>query len=75
MAVFWVVMPYSLVEIRDAILPFACSGVLQKLIVVQLVKNFSAFYGTRRSIDLFTRTQLVRILSHMHPAHTITPYI
>jgi hypothetical protein len=28
---------------------------LEKLSIVQLLKNFPAFYGTRRSIAVFTR--------------------
>jgi hypothetical protein len=32
------------------------SRVLEKLIVVQLVKKFLTFHGTRRFITVFTRT-------------------
>jgi hypothetical protein len=30
-------------------------ALLEKLLVVQLLKNFSTFYGTRRFIAVFTR--------------------
>jgi hypothetical protein len=42
---------------------------LQQLLVPRLVKTFSAFYGTRRFIIVFTRVQpLVPILSQTNPA-------
>jgi len=33
------------------------SRVLEKLIVAQLVKKFSIYYGTRRFITVFTRAR------------------
>jgi len=44
------------------------STVLETLIVTELVKKLSAYYGTRRFITVFT---LVRILSQMNPVHTL----
>jgi hypothetical protein len=41
----------------DSLTPWS-KGLLEKLIVCQLVKEFSAFYGTRRFITVFTRASL-----------------
>jgi hypothetical protein len=38
---------------------------LEKLSIVQLLKNFPAFYGTRRFITVFTR-DLPRLLENFH---------
>jgi hypothetical protein len=45
---------------------------LVKLPVVQVVKQLSSFYGTRRFITPFT---LVFILSQMNPINIVTPYL
>jgi hypothetical protein len=37
-------------------LPACRRGLLEKLVVTQLVKKFPAFYGTQRFITTFTRT-------------------
>jgi hypothetical protein len=41
---------------------------------VQLLKNFPAFYGTRRFIAVFTKPSTVAILSQTNPIHTIPFY-
>jgi hypothetical protein len=48
----------------------------EKLQIVQPLKNFPAFYGTRRFIAVFTRApHWVPILSQMDPFHTIPFYL
>jgi hypothetical protein len=44
-------------------------GLLEKLPVVQLLKNFPAFYGTRRFITVHKSPPLVPILSQINPIH------
>jgi hypothetical protein len=41
-------------------------ALLQNLLIVQLLKNFPAFYGTRRFITVFTRALHLSILSKIH---------
>jgi hypothetical protein len=49
-----------------------CSRVLENLVVVRLLKKFSAFYGTRRFIAHFQKKPpLVPILSQMNLIHII----
>jgi hypothetical protein len=45
------------------------TALLEKLTVPQLVKTYSAFYGTRRFITAFTSPSPVPILSQISPAH------
>jgi len=46
----------------------------EKLTVIQLVKNFCAFYGTRRLITVFTKTHhLSPILNVINPVHIFPP--
>jgi len=47
---------------------------LEKLIVTQLVKKFPDFYGTRKSITVFTRISTICVLSQMNSVHTFLPY-
>jgi hypothetical protein len=46
-------------------------ALLEKLPIVQLLKNFRAFYGTWRFITMFTRA----LLSQIDPVHTIPSYL
>jgi hypothetical protein len=50
-------------------------ALLEKLPIVQPLKNFPAFYGTRRFITTFTRALVVPILSQIDPIHPIPSYI
>jgi hypothetical protein len=44
--------------------------VLQKFIFAQLIKKFSSFYGTRRSIAVFTKAHhWFLTLGHMNPSY------
>jgi len=43
----------------------------EKLTATKLFKKFPVFYGTRRSITVFTRA---RHWSHTYPDHTLPPY-
>jgi hypothetical protein len=42
---------------------------------VQLLKNFPAFYGTRRFITVFTRALHWSLLSQIDPVHTTPSYL
>jgi len=44
---------------------------LDKLVITQLVKKFSAFCGTRRFITVFTTAP--PILNYMNPIHNFSP--
>jgi hypothetical protein len=50
-------------------------ALLEKLPIVQPLKNFPAFYGTRRFIIVFTRAPLAPILSQIDPVYTIPFYL
>jgi hypothetical protein len=47
---------------------------LEKPTVAQLLKNFPAFYGTRRFITVFTIAFHWSLLSHMDPVHITLSY-
>jgi hypothetical protein len=42
---------------QELLINNSSSRVLEKLRVIQLLKKFPAFYGTRRFISVFTRTR------------------
>ena len=44
---------------------------LEKLIVAQLVKKDSSFYGTPRFISVHKRKSLIPVLGNINPAHTL----
>jgi hypothetical protein len=46
----------------------------EKLTVAQVLKKFTAFYGTQMFITMYTRThpKLVSLLRQMNPIHTVT---
>ena len=44
---------------------------LEKLIVAQLVKKDSSFYGTPRLISVHKRKSLIPVLGNINPAHTL----
>jgi len=48
-------------------------ALLERIIVIQVVKKFPAFYGTQRFIAVFTRADHCPILSQMHPVHNLPP--
>jgi hypothetical protein len=48
---------------------------LEKVTILQLVKKFPAFYGTRRFITVFQKfPPPVPILSQLNPVHTLTSH-
>jgi len=48
----------------------------EKVMLLQLVKKFPAFYGSRKFFILFTKTTpLVTILNQINPVNTYLPYL
>jgi hypothetical protein len=54
--VFFMDMYVKMSNFLKTFMPTLCSRVLEKLRVTQLVKKSPAFYGTKRSSTIFTRT-------------------
>jgi len=67
---------FSLKQLRITIYITPWNTVLlEKLIVPQLVKNFPAFYGTRKFIIFVTNSlPVIPILSQLNQVHTLSFY-
>jgi hypothetical protein len=65
---------YLLTYLLTCLITPRSTVLLNKLTDLQLVKKFSAFYGTRRFITAFTSAQPVSILSQLNPVHSLTSH-
>jgi len=61
------------ISFQSRIFLSAWSRTLESLIVIQLVK-YSAFYGTRKFITMFTGARHWSVMSQMNPVHNFPPY-
>jgi hypothetical protein len=62
--------------IRQVLIYLRSWALLEKLPIVQPLRNFPAFYGTRRFItNVHKSPPLVPILSQIDPVHTIPSYL
>jgi hypothetical protein len=50
-------------------------ALLENVIIAQLIKKFSGFYGTRRFISAFTESRHWSVLSQMNPIHSVQPCV